>query len=70
MVCKLKATTYVSLFVEYLRKLLNDSLNDVMIFTDGCTAQNRNNILSKSLLRLALAKNVVITQNYLEKEHI
>ena len=68
-VCNLKATTYASFLVDYLSKLLNDSPKDVVIFTDGCTAQNRNNVVSNALLRLAMAKNIVITQKYLEKGH-
>ncbi|CAB3252726.1 unnamed protein product [Arctia plantaginis] len=35
----------------------------------GCTAQNRNNGVSNALLHLAMARNVVITQKYLEKGH-
>ncbi|XP_046963625.1 uncharacterized protein LOC124542320 [Vanessa cardui] len=68
-VCDLKSTTYATLFVDYLTKLIDDDPKDVVIFTDGCTAQNRNNIVSNALLRLAMAKNIVITQKYLEKGH-
>lgn len=68
-VCDLKATTYASFFVNYLTKLLENDPKDVVIFTDGCTAQNRNNVVSNALLRLAMAKNIVITQKYLEKGH-
>lgn len=68
-VCDLKATTYASFFIDYLTKLLDDDPKDVVIFTDGCTAQNRNNVVSNALLRLAITKNIVITQKYLEKGH-
>lgn len=68
-VCDLKATTYASFFEDYVTKLINDSPKDVIIYTDGCTAQNRNNNVSNTLLRLAMLKNVVITQKYLEKGH-
>uniref|UniRef100_A0A2H1WLH6 SFRICE_019922 n=1 Tax=Spodoptera frugiperda TaxID=7108 RepID=A0A2H1WLH6_SPOFR len=67
--CDLKATTYASFFVDYVTKLLDSDCKDVVIFTDGCTAQNRNNVVSNALLRLAMSKNVVITQKYLEKGH-
>lgn len=67
--CDLKATTYASFLVDYLTKLLENDPKDVVLFTDGCTAQNRNNIVSNALLRLAMAKNIVITQKYLEKGH-
>ncbi|CAH2986745.1 unnamed protein product [Chilo suppressalis] len=67
--CDLKATTYASFFVDYLRNLLSENLKDVVIWTDGCTAQNRNAVVSNALLRLAMDKNVTITQKYLEKGH-
>lgn len=53
--CDLKATTYASFFTDYLKKLLDNNCKDVVIYTDGCTAQNRNNIVSNALLRLAMA---------------
>ncbi|KAL4716227.1 hypothetical protein ACJJTC_004721 [Scirpophaga incertulas] len=68
-VCDLKATTYASFFIDYLTKLLENNPKDVVIYTDGCTAQNRNNVVSNALLRLAMIKNITITQKYLEKGH-
>lgn len=67
--CDLKATTYASFLIDHLTKLLENDPKDVVLFTDGCTAQNRNNVVSNALLRLAMAKNIVITQKYLEKGH-
>lgn len=67
--CDLKATTYASFFVDYVTNLLNEDAKDVIIWTDGCTSQNRNSIVSNALLRLAMDKNVTITQKYLEKGH-
>lgn len=40
-----------------------------MIWSDDCTSQNRNRIISNALLRMAIDKNVTITQKYLEKGH-
>nr|XP_047135348.1 uncharacterized protein LOC124812567 [Hydra vulgaris] len=65
----LKASTYASLSVDYLNKLIYESPKDVVIFTDGCTSQNRNAIVSNALLQLAMQKKVVITQKFLEKGH-
>lgn len=39
------------------------------IISDGCTYQNRNVVLGNALLKLAIEKNVIITQHYLEKGH-
>jgi hypothetical protein len=67
--CDLKSSTYATFFVDYVTKLLDDDSKDVVIFSDGCTAQNRNSVVSNALLRLAMARNVTITQKYLEKGH-
>lgn len=67
--CDLKSSTYATFFVDYVTRLLDDDPKDVVIFTDGCTAQNRNSVVSNALLRLAMARNVTITQKYLEKGH-
>lgn len=67
--CDLKATTYASFFVDYVTKLLDEDAKDVVIWTDGCTSQNRNSTVSNALLRLAMDKNITITQKYLEKGH-
>lgn len=68
-VTDLRATTYASFFVDYIRNLLENDPKDVIIYTDGCTAQNRNNVVSNALLRLAVQYNVTITQKFLEKGH-
>ena len=52
----LKASIYASFFVDYLNKILDESPKDVIIFTDGCTSQNRNAIVSNALLQLAMQK--------------
>lgn len=53
----------------YITNLLAEDVKDVVIWTDGCTAQNRNSIVSNALHRLAIDKNITITQKYLEKGH-
>ena len=65
----LKASIYASFFVDYLNKIIDESPKDVIIFTDGCTSQNRNAIVSNALLQLAMQKKVVIIQKFLEKGH-
>ncbi|XP_045484411.1 uncharacterized protein LOC123689220 [Pieris rapae] len=68
-VTDLRATTYASFFVAYITNLLENDPKEVIIYTDGCTAQNRNNVVSNALLRLAVKYNVTITQKFLEKGH-
>lgn len=65
----LKAPTYASFFVDYLKKLIEESPKNVVIFTNGCTSQNRNVVVSNALLQLAMEKKVVIKQKFLEKGH-
>lgn len=65
----LKASTYATFYVNYLKRILNENPKDVVIYSDGCTSQNRNVVVSNAILRLAMDKNVVITQKFLEKGH-
>lgn len=55
--------------MDTIEKILNTSLKPVIIYTDGCTAQNRNSVLSNALLHLSIKYKIDITQKYLEKGH-
>lgn len=65
----LEASVFASCLVDHLEKVLRQKLLPVILYSDGCCAQNRNATLSNALLRLAIEKNIVITQKYLEKGH-
>ncbi|CAB0004001.1 unnamed protein product [Nesidiocoris tenuis] len=65
----LSASTYASCVVDYLSERLDTALQPIVIYSDGCTAQNRNSILSNALLHLAVSKKVSITHKYLERGH-
>ncbi|XP_045540071.1 uncharacterized protein LOC123722410 [Papilio machaon] len=65
----LEASVFASCIVDQLQSVLNRKLLPVILFSDGCCAQNRNSVLSNALLRLAIEKQVIITQKYLEKGH-
>lgn len=67
--CDLVASVFASCLVDTIEKILTTSLKPVIIYTDGCTAQNRNSVLSNALLHLSIKYNVDITQKYLEKAH-
>ncbi|KAH9635147.1 hypothetical protein HF086_009487 [Spodoptera exigua] len=41
----------------------------IILYSDGCTAQNRNVYLSNALLQLSMEKNIIIEQKFLEKGH-
>lgn len=67
--CDLVASVFASCLVDTIEKTLSTSLKPVIIYTDGCTAQNRNSVLSNALLHLSIKYNIDITQKYLEKGH-
>lgn len=46
-----------------------EPMQPIILYSDGCSAQNRNCALSNALLNLALEKHVCIIQKYLEKGH-
>ncbi|CAH1112444.1 unnamed protein product [Psylliodes chrysocephalus] len=65
----LQASAYASCVVDYLKDnfLDNGDKREIIIFSDGCMAQNRNSIMSNALLHLAETYGVKITQKYLAK---
>lgn len=65
--CDLVASIFASCLEDTIEKTLNTSLKPVIIYTDDCTAQNRNSVLSNALLHLSIKYN--ITQKYLGKGH-
>lgn len=67
--CDLVSSTFTSCLVDTIEKILNTSLKPVIIYTDGCTAQNRNSVLSNALLHFSIKYKIDITQKFLEKGH-
>ncbi len=64
----LVASTFTTCISDYLITKFDDEL-PIIIYSDGCTYQNRNAMLSNALLQIAVDKNKDITQKYLEKGH-
>ncbi|CAG4985226.1 unnamed protein product [Parnassius apollo] len=64
-------------FASIVAKLLNtevcpflqDDDRRIIIYSDGCTSQNRNSVMANALLNVAMLNNVVIEQKFLEKGH-
>ncbi|KAF6206713.1 hypothetical protein GE061_017949 [Apolygus lucorum] len=65
----LDASTYASCLIDYLEELLELAKKTVIIWSDGCTPQNRNKVLSNALLHLSIKHGVTIMHKYLEKGH-
>lgn len=64
----MSASTYASFVVEYLGNICKDD-TPVIIWSDGCTAQNRNVIFANALLSFSHEHNIQVTQKFLEKGH-
>nr|CAH7748643.1 unnamed protein product [Callosobruchus chinensis] len=65
----LTANTFASILYHCFRKHVSEGVDKVILYSDGCTAQNRNAILSSSLSKLSQEIQITIEQKYLEKGH-
>ncbi|KAL4705163.1 hypothetical protein ACJJTC_007909 [Scirpophaga incertulas] len=72
----LSSDNYATIIVKFITDKLLPSIrrvpdNDVKIvlYSDGCTGQNRNVILANALLNVATFNNITIEQKYLEVGH-
>ncbi|KAF0755768.1 Uncharacterized protein FWK35_00026893, partial [Aphis craccivora] len=66
---ELVASTFVSCLIDVIEETLKKSLKPVIIYSDDCTVQNRNCVMSNALLHLCIKYDVTITQKFLEKGH-
>ena len=50
-----EANNFVSCYIKYLEELveINPNVKNVILWSDGCTSQNRCNILSSALANFA-----------------
>lgn len=65
----LVASAFVSCIIDYITRHCASKVLPIVIYSDGCTYQNRNTVLSNSLLHCAEQLGVSITQKYLTKGH-
>ena len=63
----LTANEFASCIVNFLEA--NPSYEEYILWSDGCGYQNRNLLLSNSLLKFATEKQKTVTQKYLERGH-
>lgn len=64
----LVASVFATCLVAFLEERFTDRL-PVIIFSDGCTNQNRNAVLSSALSHYAVKHGKTVVQKYLEKGH-
>lgn len=67
--CDLVASAFTSCIIDYLEKHCTAKNLPIIIYSDGCTYQNRNNVLSNALLTYALKNKIPVFQKYLERGH-
>lgn len=65
----LQASTFTSIVLEHLEKYCVSKKVPIVIYSDGCTYQNRNNILANALLNFSMKHDVEIFQIFLERGH-
>ena len=67
----IEAPNFTTCYIDYLTNVLenNPSCSQIIIWSDGCTYQNRCNILASAILTFAVENNVTIYHKYLEVGH-
>lgn len=67
----LEANVFASLLISHLSAYLskNPATKEIIIYTDNCGYQNKNNILANALFNFAHLNDIEVTHNYLEKGH-
>lgn len=64
---RLCSSVFATIIIKHLREYYRDDLP--IIWSDGCSYQNRNSILSNALLQYAVQQKKGVTQKYLEPGH-
>ena len=64
----LSASSFASCLTDFINNV-PEKIKELVIFSDGCTYQNRNVVLANALLKLSIERNIVVTQKYLTKGH-
>lgn len=62
------SSVFATIVIDHLHKYCQDEL-PIIIWSDGCSYQNRNTVLSNALLQYAVQQKKTITQKYLEPGH-
>ena len=66
---ELKASVFASCVIDYLDNVDTSNIKEIIIYSDGCTYQNRNCTMANALLLWAATNDIVVYQKYLEKGH-
>ncbi|CAG9833675.1 unnamed protein product [Diabrotica balteata] len=67
---QLVALTFTSCLLDFLsRYCVTENKKPITIFLDGCTVQNRNEVMANALLNFSMLHNITVHQKFLEVEH-
>ena len=66
---ELTANCFASCVIDYLNSINTNVVKEVIIYSDGCTYQNRNATLSNAILHFCVKSGLRIEQKYLERGH-
>jgi len=69
----LTSNEFSTIIIHFLQKFIIDAAKqqgvNIILYSDGCTYQNRNTTLSNALLNLSILSGVTIIQKYLLRGH-
>ena len=66
----LQSSVFATLLTKFLKEEVPFKVGDVIVlWSDGCGYQNRNEIVANEMVNFALEQQIIIRQRYLEKEH-
>lgn len=67
----LVASTFATCIIKYIRNAImqSPSTHHIIIYSDGCYYQNRNEVLSNALISLYVEKSITIEHKYLVVGH-
>lgn len=65
----LQSSTFTSIVIHHLKERIKTSDLPIIIYSDGCTYQNRNVVLANALCLFAMQHSRTITQKFLEVGH-
>ena len=66
---ELTVNCFASCVIDYLNSINTNVVKEVIIYSDGCTYQNRNATLSNAILHFCVKSGLRIEQKYLERGH-
>lgn len=66
---KVSANEFATILYNFIGESNLSEGEEIILYSDGCTAQNKNSTLSNALLHLSVSQGIIITQKYLVSGH-